>query len=250
MFEVDRQGDVAVLRLAHGKVNAIDVELAEGLTAGIRGLADDDVQAVVLTGEGRAFSAGVDLYRVLDGGATYADRFLPALVELFDAFFGFSKPLVTAVNGAAIAGGCILTCCGDRRLISDTGARVGAPELRVGVPFPVSPLEIVRFACGRHTEEVVYTGRLYDGPDAVRVGIAHEAVPAGDLVGRAVAAAADLAAVPAEPFRLAKTQLRRPTVERIAADAAAIDPAVTAMWGSPETAAVVRAYLDRTVGQR
>jgi enoyl-CoA hydratase/carnithine racemase len=249
MFEIDRHGDVAVLRIAHGKVNAIDVELADGLTAGIRELADSDAGAVVVTGDGRAFSAGVDLYRVLDGGAAYTDRFLPALVDLFDAFFTFPKPLVTAVNGAAVAGGCILACCGDRRLISDAGARIGAPELRVGVPFPVNPLEIIRFACGRHTDDVVYTGRLYDGSGAVAVGIAHDAVPADVLVERAVAAAADLATIPAEPFRLAKEQLRRPAVERIAADSAAVDPAVTAIWGSPETAAAVRAYLDRTIGK-
>jgi len=249
MFEVDRDGGVAVLRVAHGKVNAVDLELAEGLTGAIRDLhASDDIEAVVLTGAGRAFSAGVDLFRILDGGSSYADRFLPALVDLFDAFFGFEKPLVTAVNGAAVAGGCILACCGDRRLIAD-GARIGAPELRVGVPFPVSPLEILRFACGRHVEEVVYSGRLYQGAEAVAVGLAHQAVAPDELLETAVAVAVDLAAVAAEPFRLAKRQLRRPTIERIAADAAGNDPTATVIWGSPETAAIVRAYLDRTVGK-
>ncbi|HVX23476.1 MAG TPA: enoyl-CoA hydratase/isomerase family protein [Acidimicrobiales bacterium] len=248
MFQVDRDGGVAVLEVAHGKVNAVDLELAEGLTGAIGDLAGSDAEAVVLIGAGRAFSAGVDLYRLLDGGKEYAERFLPALSALFDAFFGFPKPLVTAVNGAAVAGGCVLACCGDRRLIAD-GARIGVPELRVGVPFPVSPLEIVRYACGRDAEEVIYSGRLYQGAEAVGVGIANEAVAAEELRDRAVAAAADLAAVAAEPFRLAKEQLRRPTVDRIRADGPAVDGLATAIWGSAETAATVRDYLDRTVGK-
>src|SRR6185437_16548709 len=146
------------------------------------------------------------------------------------------------------AGGCILACCGDRRLIAE-GARIGAPELRVGVPFPASPLEIIRYACGGHTEEVVYSGKLFSGADAVRVGIAHEVVPAEELRARAVADANDLATLAPLPFRLAKAQLRRPTVDRIREYADTGDREVVDIWRSDDAATVIRGYLDRTIGK-
>ena len=82
--------------------------------------------AVVLTGQGRMFSAGVDLLRLGEGGAAYVRRFLPALHRLYDAVFFFPKPVVAAVNGHAIAGGCVLACCADRRI----AARDGLPHRR------------------------------------------------------------------------------------------------------------------------
>ena len=70
---------------------------------------------------------------------------------------------MAAINGAAIAGGCVLACACDRRLISPE-AQIGASEVRVGVPFPVAALEVMRYACGDHAEEVLLGGRTYRGP--------------------------------------------------------------------------------------
>ena len=114
----------------------------------VRELQDSGNGPLVITGAGRVFSAGVDLNRVLEGGADYTDRLIPALSDVFDALFCFPGPTVAAINGAAIAGGCVLACACDRRLISPD-AGIGAAELRVGVPFPVAALEVMRYACGR-----------------------------------------------------------------------------------------------------
>ena len=147
MLQLDDRGPTAVLSLDHGKVNALDVELLDALTDALRALAAGPCTAVVLTGAGRAFSAGVDLHRVLEGGADYVERLIPALGSAFETLFGFPKPVIAAVNGAAIAGGCVLVCACDVRLATED-APVGASELRVGVPFPASALEILRHACG------------------------------------------------------------------------------------------------------
>src|SRR6185312_7542055 len=102
---------IAVLTLARPAVNALSAELCTAVAEGLRGPRLDGVRAVVLTGAGRAFSAGVDLRSVVDGGADYPRRLLPALTDVFRTAFTLPVPLVAAVNGHAIAGGCVLAAC-------------------------------------------------------------------------------------------------------------------------------------------
>ena len=116
MIELTEQGGVAVLRLGDGKVNAMSLELCEALTARFAAVAS--ARAVVLTGTGRIFSAGVDLLRLTEGGAPYVRKFLPALRTMFAAVFSHATPVVAAINGHAIAGGCVLACGADWRLMA------------------------------------------------------------------------------------------------------------------------------------
>ena len=136
MIELTQKGDVAILTMNHGKANALDLELCAALVARFEQLRASSARAVVVTGQGRIFSAGVDLLRLSAGGAAYVRQFLPALHKLYDTVFFFPKPVVAAVNGHAIAGGCVLACCADRRLMARDGGRIGVTELLVGVPFP------------------------------------------------------------------------------------------------------------------
>src|SRR4051812_22503253 len=107
MIERTQQDGVLTLRLAHGKVSALDVELLDALLRELDGVAED-VRALVLTGTGSIFSAGVDLFRLTRDGADYVRRFLPLLSRFFRALFAFPRPVVGAVNGHAIAGGCVI----------------------------------------------------------------------------------------------------------------------------------------------
>jgi len=90
---------IAVLTLAHGKANALDIELCDALARHFAELRRSDLRAVVLTGQGKIFSAGVDLKRLSTGGADYIRRFLPALHRLYEAVFFHPKPVVAAING-------------------------------------------------------------------------------------------------------------------------------------------------------
>jgi Enoyl-CoA hydratase/isomerase len=92
---------VAVVRLRHGRVNALDLELLQALTAAMREV--DPTTAVVITGTGTAFSAGVDLQRILAGGPSYVQEFLPALSAAFMAVFDRPGPLLAAINGISLA---------------------------------------------------------------------------------------------------------------------------------------------------
>ena len=240
-------GDVTLLRLDHGPVGALDTELLDELRAELADLAAAGV-AVVLTGTGRAFSAGVDLPRLLRDGAAYVERFIPTLTGAFDDLFRYPRPLVVAANGHAIAGGCVIVCTGDYRLMADGGGRIGVPELLVGVPFPAIALEAVRFATAdRGVQEMVYAGATWLPADAAARGLVDEVVPGGELVERAVDRAEQLAAIPPETFWHTKWALRGPVVERVRHDAAR-DVRMLGLWLSPATYAAISAYVDRTIG--
>ncbi len=242
MIEIQAFGTVQVLTLSSGPVNAQDVELLDELTATLRDIAASRGGALVVTGAGRAFSAGVDLNRVVEGGADYTDRLVPALSAVFEAMFSYPGPTVAAVNGAAIAGGCVLACACDRRLISPN-AQIGAAEVRVGVTFPVAALEVMRYACGRHADEVLLGGRSYRGAEAVAAGLADRVV-ADDLLEAAVAEASDLGDIPAEAYSHTKARLHAPTMARIS-EATGADDEVRKMWGSEQTQQRIAAYVER-----
>ena len=248
MIDRTETNGIVTIRLAHGKASALDLELVEGLTLAIDELAQSDARAAILTGTGSIFSAGVDLFRVLDGGDEYVKRFLPALSRLVLDLFGLEKPLVVATNGHAIAGGCVMAATGDIRLMSRGNGRIGVPEMLVGVPFPPSVVEVLRFAVAPFAlQTMMYTGRTGSADDAQHIGLIDEVVEPDALIDRAHAVAEQLAQLPPAAFRLAKFQLRDPYIRRAKRYAGQHDSDVLAAWSDPATHAVIRAYLDKTV---
>jgi enoyl-CoA hydratase len=249
MIELTNHGNVAVLRMAHGKANAMDLELCEALTAQFNDWRQMPARAFVIIGSGRMFSAGVDLKRVMDGGAAYGRVFLPAVSRMLEALFSLPKPVVAAINGHAIAGGCVMACAADQRLMARDSGRIGIPELLVGVPFPVVPLEIMRFvAAPQQFQSLVYRGLTFSASDALCYGLVDTIVDHNHLLDEAIAVAERLAAMPPAAFAVTKTQLREPVLQRIRAGAA-IDAAVQQIWESPATLTAIRDYVARTFGK-
>jgi len=101
--------------------------------------------------------------------------FLPALHRLYDTVFFFPKPVVAAVNGHAIAGGCVLECCADKRIAMAGGGRIGVTELLVGVPFPPLAFEIMRFASPpRYLADGMFSGATFTPDVALTRGLVDE----------------------------------------------------------------------------
>jgi enoyl-CoA hydratase len=246
MITVEDHAGVGVVRIEHGKVNLLDLESVRELTATLERLTE--ANAVVLTGAGRAFSAGVDLRRVLDGGRGYATAFLPALTRTFHAVFDHPRPVVAAVNGHAIAGGCVIVAGCDWRVMS--AGTIGVTELRVGVPFPPSALEALRFAVGPATARLVLTGQPLPPRDALAVGLVDEVVEPDALIDRAVERARGLARIPAETFTLTKSQLRREARERIEADERRYGDRLLDAWTSPAALHEIAGFLDQLDARR
>jgi enoyl-CoA hydratase/carnithine racemase len=246
MIDLKTEDGIAVVTLAHGKASALDIELCEALTRCFEELRAPEIRAVVLTGQGRIFSAGVDLVRLSSGGTDYVRKFLPVMNRAFDAVFFLPKPLVAALNGHAIAGGCVLACAADKRLMAREQGRIGVTELLVGVPFPPIALEIMRHAVTPlRFEDTILSGATFAPDDAVARGLIDEVVDPEALIKRAVLAAQTLAALSPPAFALSKRQLRAPAVQRVA-HTRHIDEEVTKLWCADETLARVRDYVSRT----
>lgn len=246
MIHVTYHRGIRIATIAHGKANAFDVELSRAISGAIAEFERSSDDALVVTGQGTIFSAGVDLVRVVEGGAAYVREFLPALgASLLDVFV-CSKPIVAAVNGHAIAGGCILAAAADQRVMARGRGRIGIPELRVGVPFPTVPLEIMRFSTARHLATLAYGGGTLSADEALARDIVDAVADPGDAIDVAVAMAEQLASLPRAAFALTKRAVRAPAVERMRAGEA-LDRDVVETWAAPETLAHIRAYIARTL---
>jgi len=246
MIHVDQRDGITLVHLQHGKANLLDVELCQHLQTAFDELAGE-ARAVVLTGQGGIFSAGVDLLRLLDGGPAYIEQFLDTLKGFCETIFSFPKPLVAAINGHAIAGGCVVACMADRRLMAQGSGRIGVVELLVGVPFTAAPFEVMRFAVPpQYFCEVLYGGTTYEPTAAMERGLVDEVVPPEELLDRAVQTAAAFAQLAPRAFRLTKAQIRHPAVDQIRRGAAEFDAAVREIWARPDTLAGIREYVSRT----
>jgi len=238
MLDLEERGEVAIMRLQHGKVNALDLELLLAITEAMRAV--DQARAVVITGSGSVFSAGVDLQRIVAGGPSYVREFLPALSDSFMAIFDHPGPVVAAVNGHAIAGGCVIAAACDVRLMAQ--GKIGLAELSVGVPFPPAAMEIMRHATGPAIGHLVLTAALLDPAQAQSIGLIQHVCTAEVLLESAVDRARQMARTPAGVFSVSKRQLQQPARDRIAARSGE-EEAVAEMWSSERTRDAIALYL-------
>jgi enoyl-CoA hydratase len=235
--QVDPADGVTTVRFDHPPVNALDLDLLDSVVATMRRIEGP----VVLTGAGKCFSAGVDLRAIIDGGSDYTDRFVTALSEAFLAVFDHPAPVVAAINGHAIAGGCVFAMCADLRLMS--GGTIGLTELAVGVPFPVAALEICRLAMGTSASRAALQANTTDVDTALARGWIDEVVPDTDLIPRAIAIARELGEHSPAAYAATKEQLHRPA--RTAIDAGAeTDARVRANWMADETRTRMAAFVE------
>lgn len=248
MLDLVRRDAVDVLWLDRPPVNAADLDSLTALADAVERVVAESDRPLVLTGRGPAFSAGADLFGVLDGDDDYAAAFVAGLVRAFTTLFTFPRPLVGAVNGHAIAGGAILACCCDHAVGADGPFKIGVTELSVGVPYPLAALEVVRHAVApERFEEVVFLARTYSPAEAKEIGFVAEVVAPEAVLDRAIEVAGRLGRVPPATYELIKSAVRGPALERIRAGGPDHDASATAGWQSDEVRAAIRSFLDRTV---
>jgi enoyl-CoA hydratase len=248
MIELQDRGPVTTARMVRGKGNALNCEMLEALIDTLDRLERTTARAVILTGQGNVFGAGVDLPALVEGGAEYVRRFVPLMQRGFERLATFPKPLVAAVNGHAIAGGAILTLACDQRLLARGTARIGLTEVLVGVVFPAWALEIARFATPpEHFPTLICTGRTWNPEAALARGLVDELVDPERLLDRAYEVAEELAAIPAAAFSATKLAVRRPMIEAARRQAALTDAALVEHWCAPETLRAVAAFAKQNI---
>jgi enoyl-CoA hydratase len=237
-------GGVAVATLASDKVNSLDPEVLRELRDIIDACeANPEIEALVLTGEGKVFSAGLNVTEVLANEISYSEELLSSLHQTLVRIFTCPLPTVVAINGAAIAGGCLLACAFDRRLIAE-GARIGVTELKVGVSFPTVAVELLKYVSGSRAEQLMVEARLLPADEACQVGLVHQTAPLDELLATAIASAGELAALDTRAYALAKESARRGTLGAVDNEGGQLlDQRVREQWQDDATRANLATLL-------
>jgi enoyl-CoA hydratase/carnithine racemase len=201
---------VGTIRIDRPKMNALDSQVQEGIrAAAVEASENDDVRAVVLYGGERVFAAGADIKEMAD--LTYPDmvRRSGALQAAFSAVARIPKPVVAAVTGYALGGGCELALCADVRIAADD-ATLGQPEILLGIiPGAGGTQRLTRLVGPSKAKELIFTGRFVKAAEALEIGLVDRLVPAADVYAEAKAWAGQFSGAAALALRAAKESIDR-----------------------------------------
>ncbi len=248
-LSIRREGSVLVVTLNRPEVrNALSRTLRAELTSALSDAAEhDDVRAVVLTGAGAAFCAGLDLNELeeslaFDSAEHRADS--QALAALFLQLVRFPKPLVAAVNGSAVAGGAGLVTACDVAVMAQ-GARLGYTEARIGFVAALVAVLLVRQVGDKHARDLLLSARLIDADEALSLGLVNEVAAPEAVLDRALEIAAGMARNAPGSLRLTKALLANlPGMSLDTGMAWAVDVNALARSGA-ELGEGVRSFLEK-----
>jgi enoyl-CoA hydratase/carnithine racemase len=196
---------VATLRIDRPKMNALNADLQTRIAAAAVEVSDrSDVAAVVLTGGERVFAAGADIKEMAALGHAEMVVHSRRLEACFSAVAAIGKPVVAAINGYALGGGCELALCADIRIAAED-ATLGQPEIKLGIiPGGGGTQRLTRLVGPSKAKDLIFTGRFVPAEEALRIGLVDQVVPAAEVIPTATAWAAGFVGGPALALRAAK----------------------------------------------
>ncbi len=239
---LERRGPCAWLILDRPPLNVLDIGMLEEMSRLLAELAaDDDLSVVVLAAAGKAFCAGVDVADHMD---ERAPLMLHAFHDVIEQLLALRPPLVAAVNGAALGGGCeLLLAC--NVVLARAGAKLGQPEIRLGV-FPPAAAALLPALVGRQRAlDLILTGRLLSAEEALPLGLVTRVFAADRFHTEVDAWVADLASLSRPVLRLAKRAVMRSTAATTHALAAAEHIYLTELLSLDDAHEGLVAFLEK-----
>jgi enoyl-CoA hydratase/carnithine racemase len=201
---------VGTIRLDRPKMNALNVQVQEEIRAAAAEATErEDIRAVVVYGGEKVFAAGADIKEMADMSYQDMVRRSGALQSSFTAVARIPKPVVAAVTGYALGGGCELALCGDYRIAADD-ATLGQPEILLGIiPGAGGTQRLTRLVGPSKAKDLIFTGRFVKADEALAIGLVDRLVPAADVYAEALAWAGQFTAAAAYALRAAKESIDR-----------------------------------------
>ena len=244
--EVEMHDGIAAVVLERGKVNALNPIVVEKLSATFKSLQTDPaVRAVVLTARGNFFSFGFDIPEFLSYTREEFTFYLTSFTTLYRNLFLYPKPLVAALNGHAVAGGCMIALASDRTIMAQGKAKISLNEIAFGSSVFAGSTEMLQFRIGSRASEVLYSGAMYSPAEAQEIGLVDEVVAPDALIHRAREIARELASKRPEAFASIKSLLRNPVADAMAAREAASIHEFVDIWYSEPTWSNLRSITIR-----
>lgn len=248
---IERDGRTAVLRLDKVRGNAIDEPLVAALAAAAAELAQDDaVRGVLLaSAHPKLFCPGLDLVTLVEYDRAAMERFMTAFSVAVWALYGLPKPVVAAVSGAAVAGGCILALTADLRVLR-RGAPIGLNEVKVGVPLPWSVSLLLRASVPPQAlSRIALLGRNFEGDEALAVGLADEIAEADGFEAACRSRLEEFADKDPRALAITKAWLRESTLAQMIAHERERLPGFLDGWFSASTQERIRATVAGLKGK-
>jgi enoyl-CoA hydratase/carnithine racemase len=207
-LEVD--GAVGTIRLDRPPMNALNAQVQDEIRAAATEAGERaDVKAVVIYGGPKIFAAGADIKEMADASYAAMVERTNALQACFTTVAQIPKPVVAAITGYALGGGCELALCADRRIAADS-AKLGQPEILLGIiPGAGGTQRLPRLVGPARAKDLCFTGRFVDAEEALRIGLVDEVVPAEQVYDTATAYAAQFATAATLAVRAAKLSIDR-----------------------------------------
>jgi enoyl-CoA hydratase len=233
-FEYEVHGEVGLLRINAGKANAMSPEFVAGLIDAMAEVRARAPEALVITGTGKVLSAGLALPTLVDLNRDDMRTFMQGFGQAMESVLTFPTPTIAAVNGHAIAGGCVLALMCDYRVMVEDGARIGLNEVSLGIGLPASVLEPLRVRLpARSWAPIALAGELFSPEDALALELVDDLVGADGLESSALERASALGGAPLASAQV-KAALLRPLIAEIRAHEDAELEAWLDTWVSPD----------------
>lgn len=215
---VSTDGTLAEITLERGKVNALNEAVVDELAQCFLRLADDpSVRSIVFTASGKFFSFGFDIPGFLDHSKEAFLAYLRKFAMLYRNLFAYPKPIVAALNGHAVAGGCMLALACDARLMAAGKTKIALNEIGFGSSLFAGSVEMLRYCVGnRNAERIACSGTMFAPEEALSLGLVDRVVDQAELLLAARALARDYGTKDPAAFRSVKTLLRAPVLDEMA----------------------------------
>ena len=214
---VEKTEGVTTLILHRGKVNALNEAVVDEMKGAFTTLEkDEETRAIIFTGRGKFFSFGFDIPEFLSYTKKEFIRYLTEFTGLYTYMFSYPKPIVAALNGHTIAGGCMLALACDHRIMVTGRARISLNEISFGASVFAGCMEMLCFWAGRkNATEVLSSGAMYTAEEAKEIGMIEEIATEKTLKDRAIDVAIRLGSKHPPAFTSIKQQLRKPFLEEM-----------------------------------
>jgi 3,2-trans-enoyl-CoA isomerase len=214
---ISKSSGIAKLMLSRGKVNALNNEVVDQVRNALSSIEHDpDIKAVILTGQGKFFSFGFDIPEFLSYSKQQFTDYLTNFTGLYTYIFNYPKPVVAALNGHTIAGGCMLALACDHRVMVSGKAKISLNEIGFGSSVFAGSTEMLRFHVGSHNAaKVLYSGAMYSAEEAKEIGMVDTVVEDKALMETALKTASELGEKDLPAFSSIKSLLRRTVAEEM-----------------------------------
>jgi enoyl-CoA hydratase len=205
----EKHGNVGLITINRPEaLNAVNAAVMDGIITKTKAFDEDEnIGCIVITGEGKAFIAGADIKEMQE--KSYMDMFLADKQSQWESFANTRTPIIAAVNGFALGGGCELAMMCDMIFASDK-AKFGQPEIKLGVTPGWGGSQRLTRAVGKaKAMDLILTGRMMDAEEAERSGLVARIIPADDLMAEAMKTATEIAGYSTPSVYIAKEQVNR-----------------------------------------